>query len=170
MTTITPRSAGAVIAERTEIAFDVRGLPLAQGSARAFVVGRRAIITTGVKLGTPLGAWRNAIATEARAAVTGPLWTGPVEVALVFRMPRPQSHYHPANARRLTPELRLDAPSYHIAAPDSDKAARAALDALSDVVYRDDRQVARLLVTKRYVDETEGPGVNVRVRQLEETR
>lgn len=169
---LAPRSAGAVIAElrRSELAFDVRGLPIAQGNAKAFVVGKRAVITTGVGLSSPLGAWRAAIATEARAAVVGAPWPGPVEVALGFRLPRPRSHFRPANGRRSTPELRLDAAHYQASKPDIDKLSRAALDALTAVVFDDDSQVARLLATKRYVDEDEGPGVAVRIRRLEETR
>ncbi len=155
----------------TELAFDVRGLPIAQGTARAFIAGGRAIVTTEAnRTSSPLGAWRSAIATEARAAVVGPPITGPVEVLLGFRFPRPRSHYHPANRRRPTPDLRLDAPAHHVGRPDADKLARSALDALTAVVFADDSQVARLIVAKRYVDETEGPGVAVRIRQLEETR
>jgi Holliday junction resolvase RusA-like endonuclease len=153
------------------IAFDVRGLPVAQGTARAFVARGRAILTTEAnRTSSPLGAWRSAIATEARASVTGPPVTGPVEVALAFRFPRPRAHFRPATGHRPTPELRLDAPLYHAGRPDADKLTRAALDALTSVVFADDGQVARLIVAKRYVDETEGPGVAVRVQHLETTR
>lgn len=170
---LAPRSGVAPIvdARRAEVAFDVRGLPVAQGNARAFIAGGRAILTTEAnRTSSPLGAWRSAIATEARHVVVGPPVTGPVEVALGFRLPRPRSHYRPAGLRRSSPELRLDAPAYHAGKPDADKLTRAALDALMSVVFVDDSQVARLLVTKRYVDEDEGPGVAVRIRQLEETR
>lgn len=155
-----------------EIAFDVRGLPVPQGTARAFIAGGRAIVTTEAnRTSSPLGAWRTAIATEARAAIAGrPPLRGPLEVGLAFRFPRPRSHYLPAGARRPAPELRLDAPMFHIARPDSDKVGRSALDALTSVVFGDDSQVARLVVVKRYVEAGEGPGVRVTVRQLEATR
>lgn len=154
------------------IEFDVRGLPVAQGTARAFVAGGKArIATDSNRANSPIGAWRTAIATEARGAIEGhPLLTGPVAVDLVFRLPRPRAHFLPANGSRPAPALRLDAPVFVTAKPDADKLTRAALDALTAVVFGDDAQVGRLVVTKRYAAPTEGPGVRVRVACLEETR
>jgi len=149
----------------TAISFDVRGIPVPQGSARAFVAGGKARVVTGATHG-PLADWRHAIATEARAAVSGAPLLGPVRVQLVFRFPRPQSHYLPAGARRPKPELRLDAPELMVSRPDADKIARAGLDALTGVLYRDDSQVAELRVTKRYAGSEEGPGVYVSVQSL----
>ena len=127
------------------VAFDVRGLPVPQGSARAFVAGGRAIVATDAnRTSSPLGAWRSAIATEARAAIgSAPPLSGPVRVGLAFRFPRPKAHYLPANGRRPAPVLRLDAPTWHACKPDADKLARAALDALTAVVLADDCQVSR---------------------------
>lgn len=155
----------------SELEFDVRGMPIPQGSARAFVAGGRAIVATDAnRASSPLGAWRTAVATEARRAIASraPL-AGPVEVVLIFRLPRPRGHYLPANGRRSLPELRLDAPEFHSGKPDADKLARAALDALTAVVFGDDAQVARLAVTKRYAD-LEGPGAMVVVRSLPVSR
>lgn len=147
------------------IAFDVQGMPVPQGSARAFVRGARAVVVTGASRG-PLADWRGAIATEARAAVEGAPFQGPVSVQLVFRFPRPKSHWLPANASRPKPMLRLDAPELVASKPDADKIARAGLDAMTGVVFGDDAQVAFLAVTKRYVGNLEGPGVYVIVKPL----
>ena len=151
------------------VAIEVRGRPVAQGSGRSFVSGGRAV---HVATSAPLLAWRGAIAAEARAAMDGrALLGGPVRVAIVVRpAARPASYYLPANSRRLAPVLRLDAPVYHTGKPDADKLARACLDALSSVVYRDDSQVASLRVVKRWPDEGEAPGASIRVRRLEATR
>jgi len=151
------------------IDIDVRGRPVPQGSGRSFVSGSRAV---HVSTSAPLLAWRGAIATEARAAMDGlPLLDGPVRVAMVFRpAERPASHFLPANGRRPAPELRLDAPVYHTGKPDADKLARACLDALSSVAYRDDCQVASLRVVKVWPNEGEAPGVSIRIRRLEATR
>lgn len=143
----------------TEVEFTVRGLPVPQGNAKAFVRGGRAVVATGARTG-PLADWRQAIAAEARAVMTEPPADEPVVVHLWFRFPRPRSHYLPANARRLEPELRVDAPDFVTTKPDADKIARAALDAMTGVVFRDDSQVARLVVEKRYHST---PGVFVRV-------
>ena len=151
------------------ISIEVRGRPVPQGSGRSFVSGGRAVhVTTSA----PLLAWRGAIATEARLAMDGrALMAGPVRVAIVVRpAERPASHFLPANSRRPVRVLRLDAPVYHTSAPDADKLARACLDALASVVYRDDRQVASLRVIKRWPDEGEAPGASIRVRRLAETR
>jgi crossover junction endodeoxyribonuclease RusA len=127
------------------IEFNVRGLPQPQGSSRAFVSGGRARIVTGAHAG-PLGYWRHAIATEARAAMGDrPLLEGPLVVILRFRLPRPKS----APKRQQFPDRR----------PDIDKLARAGLDALTGVVLRDDAQVIELSADKSYGE----PGVTVRV-------
>jgi Holliday junction resolvase RusA-like endonuclease len=44
-------------------------------------------------------------------------------------------------------------PSWHIVRPDADKLIRAVLDALTGKVWRDDCQVAELLIRKRYADD-----------------
>lgn len=143
-----------------DLSFEVRGLPVPQGSVRAFVRGGRAVVV-GVK--APLAAWRGAVATEARDVMTeadaAPL-QGPVAVHLWFRLPRPRSHYLPAGKTRPEPELRLDAPDYVQSAPDIDKLVRACLDAMTAVVFRDDSQVVRLVAQKRYDDV---PGVAISI-------
>lgn len=151
------------------VVFEVRGTPVPQGGARAFVVGKRAVVVT--KGRGPLADWRSAIATEARDAMgLVPPFAGPVSVRLEFRpTSRPAAHYLPANARRPVRELRLDAPTWHTGTPDADKLARAALDALSGVAFEDDRQVATLLVTTRWPIEGQSPGVTVAIHRLEET-
>lgn len=150
------------------LTFTVRGLPVAQGVSRAFVAGGKArIATDSNRPNSPIGAWRTAIATEARSAIAdAPLLPGPVAIRATFTFPRPKGHYLPANARRPEPVVRLDAPDFHTAKPDVDKLTRALLDALTTVVWRDDSQVADIHARKRYGDI---PGVVVEVHQLEET-
>jgi DNA-binding CsgD family transcriptional regulator len=145
---VVPLPAGvAVTSTHDVIALEVRGRPVPQGSGRSFVSGSRAIhVTTSA----PLLAWRGAIATEARTGMAGrPLLEGPVALEVEFRpAARPARHWLPANARRLLRVLRLDAPVHHASAPDIDKLCRAVMDALSSVVWVDDRQVARLVASK----------------------
>jgi Holliday junction resolvase RusA-like endonuclease len=100
-----------------------------------------------------------------------PLLDGPVALEVEFRpAPRPARHWLPVNARRLLRVLRLDAPVWHASTPDIDKLCRAVLDALTSVAWVDDRQVARLVASKRWPDEGEAPGASIRVRRLEATR
>jgi Holliday junction resolvase RusA-like endonuclease len=124
------------------IVFEVAGHPVPQGSTRAFVRGKRAITTND-----PTGRierWRGDVRSAARA-VLPPGWerlTGPVEVSATFRIARPKSHFLPVTKSRHVPVLRDDAPIWCTTAPDADKLLRAIFDALSLVVYVDDRQVA----------------------------
>lgn len=152
----------------TSITFAVRGLPVAQGSARAFIARGRAFVATEANRSRgPLGAWRTAIADEARRAMgDAPCLEGPVSVTVEFIFPRPRSHYLPVNRRRPVPELRADAPTWHTAKPDVDKCERALLDALTLVVVRDDDQVAQLVGQKRYETPTRPPGALVRIETL----
>lgn len=141
------------------IAFTVRGTPTAQGSVRAFVRGKRAVV---VGVSGPLSDWRHAIATEARAAMGDtPALTGPVVVSAWFTFSRPPSHFR-ADGRSLTKSAsrypRLDV----------DKLARAALDALTGVVWGDDSQVVVLHAHKAWDDDQRGwQGVEIRVREDE---
>jgi Holliday junction resolvase RusA-like endonuclease len=116
------------------IAFTVRGLPVPQGSTRAFVRGGRPIVTSDAK---GLGAWRTAIASEARFAMGGlPMLRGPVRVQVEFELPRPASR----PKRDRWPDRR----------PDLDKLVRASLDSMTGVVFGDDSQVVRLSASKIY--------------------
>lgn len=129
------------------ITFAVRGIPVPQGSVRAFIAGGRARVATK---SAPLMAWRTAIATAAASAMAEqPVITGPVKVSATFRMPRPKS----APKRVTWPATK----------PDIDKLARALLDGITGVVIRDDSLVV-VLDAGKFFDEA--PGVHVRVERL----
>lgn len=138
----------------------VRGLPVPQGSMRAFVNPNtgRAIVTAG----------RDAKVREWRVAVTAALGDanfgqdvhlGAVRLAVQFNLPRPASHYLPANRSRAQRVLRSDAPVNVATTPDLDKLIRAIGDAATAAgVWRDDAQVVRIVAEKRYSSEGDGPG------------
>ena len=131
------------------VTFGVRGIPVPQGTARAFVAGGRAFLATDAnRLNSPIGAWRAAIAREAQVAMTGwALIETPVGIMATFGLPRPRSL-----PKRVTePDAK----------PDLDKLARALLDAITGVVIRDDAQVVDLQLRKLYDDEQPGVFVNV---------
>jgi Holliday junction resolvase RusA-like endonuclease len=131
------------------VQFRVRGIPVPQGTARAFVAGGRAYLATDAnRPSSPIGAWRGAIAREAQLVMgTSSLIEAPVAVVATFGLPRPRSL-----PRRVTqPDAK----------PDVDKLARALLDAITGVVIRDDAQVIDLQLRKLYDDEQPGVFVNV---------
>lgn len=92
--------------------------------------------------------WRAAVAAEAASVVNGqePL-TGPLELAALFYFPRPKSHYRTG---KHADELKPNAPDYCATKPDADKLIRAAADAMSGIVYRDDSQLVRISARKLY--------------------
>jgi len=134
------------------ISFYVPGQPQTKGSARAFVVRGRAVITND---NAKTKSWAGVVTSFALEASPTPI-PGPVRVTLRFDLTRPKAH----STKR---GLRLDAPTYVSKKPDADKLARACLDALTSVCFLDDAQVARLVVEKRYA---ETPGVLVEVAPL----
>ncbi len=129
----------------TEIRFTVRGVPVPQGSTKAFVVKGRAITTNK----TPaLVAWRQAIAEEARKVAPPALLGGALNVSCYFTFAAPKSR----KKQGMTMYSR----------PDLDKLLRAVLDACTGVLWHDDAQVCILRGQKVYLSP---PSVSVTVRQ-----
>lgn len=134
------------------VSFFVIGIPQPQGSKTGFVQGGRAVIVDkNPKLLKP---WRAEIARVAAAAWAeygpGAPLDGAVRVEATFVFERPKS------VKREHPSVR----------PDVDKLARALLDGITDAatVWKDDSQVIRLDVAKRY---GQAPGVLVTVEGIE---
>jgi crossover junction endodeoxyribonuclease RusA len=121
------------LAAQPDLTFTVDGVPVPQGSMRAFLVKGRPVVTHGGR--ADLGTWRQAIAARARAAGAVPV-AGPVSIGLTFTLPRPASR--PKRDRH--PDRK----------PDLDKLIRAALDALTGIAFVDDAQVVRCHAWKRY--------------------
>lgn len=55
---------------------------------------------------------------------------------------------------------------WHSQKPDGDNIAKACLDALDEIVFRDDCQVAKLTIEKRWASETGKPGVTIIMRLI----
>jgi len=120
------------------IAFFVPGIPAPQGSKRAFVVGKRAVLVESSKACKP---WRDSVRAAALEATQGaaPL-SGPLSVSVAFILPRPKS----------VPKGRLGWPATK---PDIDKLLRSTLDGLTAVLFGDDSQVVEVAATKRYQEQ-----------------
>lgn len=88
-----------------------------------------------------------------------PVYDGPVELFLVGVVARPKGHF--GTRGNLLPS----APVHHTGTPDADNFAKAVMDQLSELrAWRDDTQVIRLIVTRRYVRGPEDrPGCHVRI-------
>lgn len=123
----------------------VPGRPAPQGSKRH--VGRGILVESS----KALAPWRTTVAWHAAQVYRA----APLDIALglqvEFVLPRPKG----LPKRKPTPP--------HTKKPDTDKLARAVMDALSGVVWRDDSQVTDLHPTKRYAELDEQPGAHIRV-------
>lgn len=134
------------------VSVEVRGTPRPQGALQIGSGGHN-----GKKFhlynrsGAPLADWRHAVASEARARAPKAPWSGPVVVALTFKLQKPKSA---PKSRRVYPAK----------PPDIDKLVRAVLDALTGVVFEDDKQVLQLWAEKDYGV----PGVRISVGRISE--
>lgn len=144
-----------------QIRFFVSGVPVTQGSAKAFRRGEKVVVThdSGPKLRT----WRQHVAEDARTAmgkalgeayVVGDdgrieqgLQAGAIQITLEYRLPRPTS----------LPKRVVS----HTRKPDLDKLVRATLDALTGAVFVDDSQVEALGAIKVYAVNPEPQGLSV---------
>ncbi len=102
------------------VSFDVHGTPKPQGSKKAILAGRHAVLKESG--GNEFAAWRNAVADASqRAAKDVGRFDGPVKVSVHFRFPMPKSR--PAVARRR-------GWCWRTVAPDVDHLERALFDGL----------------------------------------
>jgi crossover junction endodeoxyribonuclease RusA len=144
---------------RRTIAFQVDGLPAAQGSKTvARTSAGRAFVR---ETNRALAPWRLAIALAAREAMNGsePL-VGPLLLVATFRFPRPKTHYRTG---RNAGELKPTAPELCATRPDLDKLLRALGDAISGIVCQDDAQICEVDVAKVYGQ----PGLHAAISELE---
>ena len=128
------------------VRFFIAGEPKGQPRVKAFVRGKHAGVFDP---GTADG-WKLLVRSEASRA-GGPNFTGPVALSLVFWFQRPAAHHKSSDRAR---ELKPNMPCNHVSKPDADNLAKAVMDALTNLgtYWRDDSQVARLTIDKRYVD------------------
>ena len=123
----------------------VEGLPIPQGSMRAF---NNRIIHQKSK---DLKAWRDRVAEVCSKSMECVDKETPVFLRMSFVLPRPKS----VKRRYITVR------------PDLDKLARAVNDALTGIAFVDDSQVVLLSCSKRYSDsDVDKPGVYIHVMTL----
>ena len=132
----------------------IPGIPRPAGSKRGFAIKKGGKYTGKVALLDSSGQngkdWRADIKAQAQAAMAKEgreLLTGPVAVWMTFVMPRPKAHHKANNPDR---PLKDSAPVYPTGKPDVLKLARAAEDALTGIVWRDDSQNVELTLGKVY--------------------
>lgn len=131
------------------IEFRVYGTPAPQGSKTAFVRGGKAVVVDGSSSTgrQKLSSWRAEVAREAQNVASGELLEGPLRVEINFVMPKPKS----------APKNKM----FCDKKPDIDKLVRSTFDSMTNVLYRDDSQVASIKATKVYASPEEPPGARI---------
>lgn len=130
----------------------IPGTPVPQGSKRHIGGGRM------IEMSKDLQPWRRDIAQTA-IENEAQIVDGAISVTLDFYFTRPRGHFGKRG-------LRPSAPVRPSVRPDIDKLARAVLDALTGIAFRDDGQVAELVCRKHYAPEGKPPGVTVEIAVL----
>lgn len=136
------------------VEFFVPGQPVGKGRPRATVRAGRARLYTPAKTEK----YEARVALFAQQAMAGrPVMAGPVALSVTALFPIPTSwpKKRQAAARAGTEQ--------HTKRPDADNCAKAILDGLNGVVWKDDSQVVTLSIEKRYSDR---PGVLVTVMEV----
>lgn len=129
------------------IAFVVYGQPAPAGSKTARHSGGRSWVHDSSKRSKP---WQTAVASAAANAMTNAraeLLDGPVAVAFTFLIPRPKGQY---GTGRNAGVVKPSAPAHPTTRPDVLKLARAVEDACTGIVWRDDAQIVREVLCKRW--------------------
>lgn len=122
------------------ITYTIEGTPRPQGSKRH--VGNGVMIESSrhVKEWRAFARLKAVEAMREKERIDRP---HAVRIRVAFCFDRPKKHLRKG-------AVRIDAPEYHTARPDSDKLLRALLDSMSEVVFEDDSQVAVIRVEKVY--------------------
>ena len=143
------------------IAFTMPAIPVPQPRQRHRIVagGGRTFAMNYTPRGDPVNDYKATVRMAATAAYTGPPVEGPLEVAFQFVMPRPKSLRWKS---RPMPRL------WHATGKDLDNLAKSTLDALCGLLFADDGQVARLVLSKMIAAGDESPRVLVTLERLTE--
>lgn len=123
------------------VAFTVPGRPVGKGRPRAAQRGKHITLYTPAKTAN----YESTVALAASEAMAGraPL-EGPVEVVMQMVLPIPKSW-----SKRKQQDA-LDGRLLPTTKPDKDNVIKAVFDAMNNIVWRDDVQVADLTSRKRY--------------------
>ena len=129
--------------------FDVPAVPVAKARPRATTVGGKA------RMYTPktTAHFEALVAEHAAMKLPGVQLQGPLEMKIIFYMPRPKRLYRKCDSALPIP---------HTSRPDIDNLAKSVLDGLSRHM-QDDAQVYRLALAKYYAGKEQAPCVRIEI-------
>lgn len=138
------------------VTFLVYGIPAPQGSKRH--VGRGIMIEASKKVKP----WRQDVKYSAIESKPADWDTAaPMSLSVVFIFQRPKSHFNKSGLRASSPSHCMSA-----SAGDLDKLLRSTNDALTGILFDDDRQVVSINATKRYCRDNETHGAIITLTAL----
>ena len=143
------------------IEFTVIGRPQQRGSKRA-ILPKGARYPRIIDDNKRSGPWMAQVRDSAHNAYRGELLLGAIRLDAIFRLKRPQTHY---GTGRNAGKLKASAPVIHTQSPDLAKLIRCLEDALTGVIYRDDRQIFEYGTLRREWT-TSAEGVSVAVEEV----
>jgi Holliday junction resolvase RusA-like endonuclease len=147
------------------IRFWVNGIPATGGSKKAMRHSRTGKVVV-LEDCDRNASWRSEVSIEATKAMVGRKpFDGPLVASYLFYLPRPIRDY---GIGRNSGNLKADAAKNHIHKPDATKLVRAAEDALTGIVWKDDAQVIIQTVMKLYCNPGDAhptPGALIEVWQ-----
>jgi Holliday junction resolvase RusA-like endonuclease len=135
------------------ISLHVPGTPVAQPRAKATTINGYARMYTP----TTASAFKATVVMVAEQSHPGPPLDGPLRLEVVFVLDRPKSKIW--KRREMPREL-------HSGRPDIDNLAKAVMDSLKGIAWRDDAQVATLCVTKWVASGYEQPHTQITIEQM----
>lgn len=151
-----------------ELEFTVPTVPIAQPRQRhrALMLGDRVVTQNYTPKDSPVQTFKASVKHEFAVAVRDsgqrgqwPVQDGPVAVTLLLFFPRPKRLLWKSK-----PMPRLP----HTSKPDAENVAKAGLDALTGIAWRDDAQVSYLAIEKAYCAGDEMPRVEITIRTMDD--
>lgn len=141
------------------ISFTVLGGPVAQPRQRVRVamIAGRAMAMNYTPTDSPVNAWKAQLKHEAVKVMPKQPWTGPVSFEAKFFLPRPANL-----SRKKDPENAV----WHCGSKDIDNLYKSVADALTGLIYKDDRQICQAAISKLYHEKDGRPRVEITLRQL----
>lgn len=139
------------------IKFKVPGSPVAQPRPRATSVNGRARMYEAKKTHA-VHSFKATVRMAAEQAYQGAPLDGPLFMSLTCVLPRPGK-----------PKKRSDNPPYYATKkPDLDNLMKSVADALSGILYRDDKQIAEVNMVKTIAAASEQPHVEIEICELDD--
>ena len=139
--------------------FSVAGVPIAQPRHKIRIVkGKTPYAIHYIDSNHPIRGWKKELQQAARDAMQDRApSTVAMSAALMFILPRPIT-----KVWKRKPMPRYD----HTSKPDLDNLCKAVFDALSGIVFCDDRQIAKIICAKQVAAGNEQPRVEVELIRL----